>query len=58
MSQKLIMLLVCFIATTTFVFGQQKDLSKNDSATSISRTLEDVIITANKIEQKQNSTGK
>ena len=46
MSKKLITLSVGLIATT-LLFGQ-KDSSK----------LDDVIVTANKIEQKQNSTGK
>ena len=46
MSKKLITLSVGLIATT-LLFGQ-KDSSK----------LDDVIVTANKIEQKQNTTGK
>ncbi len=55
MSKKIITLSVCFIATTTLVFGQQKDsIQKIKSATQ----LEDVIVTANKIEQKQNGTSK
>ncbi len=55
MSKKIITLSVCLIATTTLVFGQQKDsLQKNNNATQ----LEDVIVTANKIEQKQNGTSK
>ena len=56
MSKKLITLSVCLIAATTLVFGQQKDNSIpfSDSA----NNLVEVIVTANKIEQKQNSTGK
>jgi vitamin B12 transporter len=55
MSQKIITLSVCLIATTSLVFGQQKDsLQKNTTA----NQLEDVIVTANKIEQKQNGTSK
>ena len=46
---------MCFIATTTLVFGQKKDsLHQIKSA----NQLEDVIVTANKIEQKQNGTSK
>ena len=51
MSKKLITLSVGLIATT-LLFGQKDSLSKNTS------TLDDVIVTANKIEQKQNTTGK
>ena len=46
---------MCLIATTSLVFGQKKDsLQQIKSATQ----LEDVIVTANKIEQKQNGTSK
>ena len=44
---------MCLIATT-LVFGQKDSLQKNSTATQ----LEDVIVTANKIEQKQNGTSK
>ena len=54
MSKKLITLLVCLIATTSLVFGQKDSLSKFNEA----KTLEEVIVTANKVEQKQSSTGK
>ena len=55
MSKKIISLSVCLIATTSLVFGQQKDsIQKNTTA----NQLEDVIVTANKIEQKQNGTSK
>ena len=55
MSKKIIALSVCLIATTSLVFGQQKDsIQKNTTA----NQLEDVIVTANKIEQKQNGTSK
>ena len=55
MSKKIITLSVCLIATTSLVFGQQKDsLQKSSNPTQ----LEDVIVTANKIEQKQNGTSK
>ena len=47
--------MVCFIATMPFLFGQQKDSIQKKSNTS---QLEDVIVTANKIEQKQNGTSK
>ena len=40
------------IIATTLLFGQK------DSAQQTTRTLDEVIVTANKIEQKQNSTGK
>jgi vitamin B12 transporter len=54
MSKKLITLSVCLIATT-LLFGQEKDsLQKSSTPTQ----LEDVIVTANKIEQKQNGTSK
>ena len=56
MSKKLITLSACLIAATTLVFGQKKDNPKNIADT-ISN-LSDVIVTANKIEQKQNTTGK
>ena len=52
MSKKLITLLVATIATQTIAFSQSKDSLQNNS------TLNEVIVTANKIEQKQNSTGK
>ncbi len=52
MSKKLITLCVSLTATT-LLFGQKDSVSKNKS-----NTLEDVIVTANKIEQKQNATGK
>jgi vitamin B12 transporter len=52
MSQKIIKLLVVFITTTHFAFSQSKD------SVSLSNTLNEVIVTANKIEQKQNTTGK
>jgi vitamin B12 transporter len=55
MSKKIIALSVCLIAATSLVFGQQKDsIQKNTAA----NQLEDVIVTANKIEQKQNGTSK
>jgi vitamin B12 transporter len=55
MSKKIIALSVCFIATMPFAFGQQKDsIQKNTNA----NQLEDLIVTANKIEQKQNGTSK
>ena len=54
MSQKLIMLSVCLIATT-LALGQ-KEKSQKDSLNR--NTLEEVIVTANKVEQKQNGTGK
>ena len=52
MSKKLITLSVGLIATT-LLFGQKDSLSQNNL-----NSLEDVIVTANKIEQKQNTTGK
>jgi vitamin B12 transporter len=52
MSQKIIKLLVVFIATTHLALSQSKD------SVSSSNTLNEVIVTANKIEQKQNTTGK
>jgi len=61
MSKKLITLSVCLI-TTTLLFGQKenattlKDRLRKSVDSSIS--LEDVIVTANKIEQKQNGTSK
>jgi vitamin B12 transporter len=55
MSKKIITLSVCLIATTSLVFGQQKDSLQKSSTPTI---LEDVIVTANKIEQKQNGTSK
>jgi vitamin B12 transporter len=56
MSKKLITLSVGLIATT-LLFGQKDTLSKNSDQNATS-ALEDVIVTANKIEQKQNTTGK
>ena len=56
MSKKLITLSVSLIAATTLVFGQQKDNSKK--VTDTIKNLVEVIVTANKIEQKQNTTGK
>lgn len=56
MSKKLITLSVGLIATT-LLFGQKDSLSQNKMGGS-SSTLDDVIVTANKIEQKQNTTGK
>ncbi len=53
MSQKLITLSVCLFATT-LLFGQKEKPEKD----SLSNTLEEVIVTANKLEQKQNATGK
>ena len=53
MSKKIFTLSVCLIATT-LVFGQQKDSLSDNSATQ----LEEVIVTANKIEQKQTGTSK
>ena len=61
MSQKLITLSVCLI-TTTLLFGQKensailKDRLRKKVDSSIN--LEEVIVTANKLEQKQNATGK
>jgi len=55
MSKKIITLSVCLIATTSLVFGQQKDSLQKSSTPNL---LEDVIVTANKIEQKQNGTSK
>ena len=55
MSKKIIALSVCFIATMPLVFGQQKDSLQKSSNASL---LEDVIVTANKIEQKQDGTSK
>ena len=52
MSQKIIKLLVVLITTKTIAFAQSKDSVQSDN------TLNEVIVTANKIEQKQNSTGK
>jgi vitamin B12 transporter len=61
MSKKLITLSVGLIATT-LLFGQKDSLSKNASAKKVvektASTLDEVIVTANKIEQKQNTTGK
>jgi vitamin B12 transporter len=52
MSQKIIKLLVVFITTTTIAFAQNADSVQQNN------TLNEVIVTANKIEQKQNTTGK
>jgi vitamin B12 transporter len=52
MSQKIIKLLVVFITTSHLALSQSKD------SVSSSNTLNEVIVTANKIEQKQNTTGK
>lgn len=52
MSKKLITLLVATIATQTIAFSQSNDSSKDNN------TLNEVIVTANKIEQKQRTTGK
>ncbi|HBT92916.1 MAG TPA: hypothetical protein DEB23_01355, partial [Chitinophagaceae bacterium] len=54
MSKKFITLSVCLIATT-LAFGQKEEIKKI-SDTVIS--LDEVIVTANKVEQKQNATGK
>ena len=52
MSQKIIKLLVVLVTTNSIAFSQSKDsLSSNN-------TLNEVIVTANKIEQKQSTTGK
>jgi vitamin B12 transporter len=53
MSQKLITLSVCLFATT-LAFGQKEKPEKD----SLTNTLDEVIVTANKVEQKQNATGK
>ncbi len=52
MSKKLITLSVGLMATA-LLFGQKDSLSQNKIT-----TLDEVIVTANKIEQKQNTTGK
>ncbi|MFM1929570.1 MAG: hypothetical protein RL387_898 [Bacteroidota bacterium] len=52
MSKKLFTLLVATIATQTIAFSQSKDSLQNNN------TLNEVIVTANKIEQKQRTTGK
>ena len=61
MSKKLITLSVGLIATT-LLFGQKDSLSKNSTTKNVvektASTLDEVIVTANKIEQKQNTTGK
>ena len=61
MSKKLITLSVGLIATT-LLFGQKDTLSNKSSQKKVvektASTLDDVIVTANKIEQKQNTTGK
>jgi len=54
MSQKLITLSVCLI-TTTLAFGQKEKPPMDSLST---KNLAEVIVTANKVEQKQNSTGK
>ena len=46
---------MCLITTMSSVFGQQKDSLQKSSTPN---QLEDVIVTANKIEQKQNGTSK
>ena len=52
MSQKIIKLLVVLLTTNSIAFSQSMDsLSSNN-------TLNEVIVTANKIEQKQSTTGK
>ena len=56
MSKKLITLTVCFLAASNLVLGQKKDKNQNNSDSVLS--LNEVIVTANKIEQKQNTTGK
>jgi vitamin B12 transporter len=56
MSKKLITLSVGLMATT-LLFGQKDSLFQNNYGKSESN-LEEVIVTANKIEQKQNTTGK
>jgi vitamin B12 transporter len=56
MSKKFITLSVCIFATTQMVFGQQKDSLIKEA--NPQNTLEQVVVTANKMEQKQNSTGK
>ena len=53
MSKKLITLSVCLIATT-LAFGQKEKPEKD----SLTNTLDEVIVTANKVEQKQNGTSK
>lgn len=53
MSQKIIMLLVCIMATTA-LFSQKDSSTKWNDA----NTLDEVIVTANKVEQKQSTTGK
>jgi vitamin B12 transporter len=55
MSKKLITLSVCLIATT-LAFGQNK--SDNPKIVDTAISLDEVIVTANKVEQKQNTTGK
>ena len=57
MSKKLITLSVCLIATT-LLFGQKDSLLLTKDFGKTPATLDDVIVTANKIEQKQNTTGK
>lgn len=59
MSKKLITLSVCILATASLVFGQEKDKFQQDSVLKKdAKQLEDVIVTANKIEQKQDGTSK
>ncbi len=59
MSKKLITLSVCILATASLVFGQEKDKFQQDSVLKKdTKQLEDVIVTANKIEQKQDGTSK
>ncbi len=57
MSKKFITLSVCLIATT-LLFGQKDSLLLTKDFGKTPATLDDVIVTANKIEQKQNTTGK
>lgn len=50
---------MCILATASLVFGQEKDKFQQDSVLKKDpRQLEDVIVTANKIEQKQDGTSK
>lgn len=48
--------MACYLAASPLVLGQNKDKNQNKSDSVLS--LNDVIVTANKIEQKQNTTGK
>lgn len=50
---------MCILATASLVFGQEKDKFQQDSVLKKDpKQLEDVIVTANKIEQKQDGTSK